>query len=201
MTEPIQVDYNTELDPLVEMLSKVKRPGDFYVTGSLEVPLPRLEIKGVGTISFPLPASQAKDLIRQAEQAPYGRGQETVVDPKVRKVWQVPADKVRIGGTSWEHTLSTILDRVAGGMGFKKTEVTAELYKLLLYDVGSFFQAHRDTEKAEGMFGTLVIVLPSFHKGGELVVRHAGREVIMDLRTKEVSEVTFAAFYADCEHE
>jgi hypothetical protein len=47
------------------------------------------------------------------------------------------------------------------------------MYKLLVYDQGSFFVSHRDTEKAPGMFATLVVVLPSASTGGELVVRHS----------------------------
>src|SRR5205814_2095368 len=60
---------------------------------------------------------------------------------------------------------------------------------------------HRDTEKVPGMFATLVIVLPSAHSGGELIVRHLGREVVFDLRPEDPSEVGFVAFYADCVHE
>ncbi len=70
-----------------------------------------------------------------------------------------------------------------------------------MYEDGGFFLPHRDTEKVDGMFGTLVIVLPSAHRGGELLIRHPGREVTLDLSNAEVSELTFAAFYADCEHE
>jgi len=51
------------------------------------------------------------------------------------------------------------------------------------------------------MFATLVVVLPSEYSGGELVVRHQGREVRLDLRRDEPSEAAFAAFYADCVHE
>jgi hypothetical protein len=79
--------------------------------------------------------------------------------------------------------------------------VVAELYKLLVYDQGSFFVEHRDTEKAPGMFATLVIVLPSLYTGGELVVRHRDREARLDLHGPEPSDVAFAAFYADCVHE
>jgi 2OG-Fe(II) oxygenase superfamily len=50
--------------------------------------------------------------------------------------------------------------------------VTATLYNLLIYDKGSFFVSHRDTEKAPGMIATLVLTLPSQPEGGELVVRH-----------------------------
>ena len=51
------------------------------------------------------------------------------------------------------------------------------------------------------MFATLVIVLPSISAGGDLVMRHKGREVRLELRSSDPSEVVFAAFYADCVHE
>jgi len=51
------------------------------------------------------------------------------------------------------------------------------------------------------MFATLVVTLPSAHTGGDLVVRHKGREVRLDVRCDEPSEAAFAAFYADCVHE
>lgn len=38
--------------------------------------------------------------------------------------------------------------------------VEAQLYKLLLYEQGSHFSMHRDTEKAEGMWGELWLPLP-----------------------------------------
>lgn len=198
---PIKVAYNDGLDALEDVLSDVNRPGDFHASGFLDTPLPRLDITGVGVVSFPLPAFQAREIIGQAAQAPYGRGEETIVDTSVRKVWQVPVEKVRLTGAAWTTALETILGRVTAGLGCQETPVSAELYKLLLYEPGGFFIAHRDTEKAEGMFGTLVISLPSFHSGGELVIRHAGREVVADLGTPEVSRLTYAAFYADCQHE
>lgn len=79
--------------------------------------------------------------------------------------------------------------------------IAAEFYKLLIYDQGSFFVSHRDTEKSPGMFATLVVVLPSASTGGELVIRHKGREVSLALHGEEPSEAVFAAFYADCPHE
>ena len=47
---------------------------------------------------------------------------------------------------------------------------------------------------------TLIIALPSLHTGGEVVIRHGGREVTLDLRSPDPSEASFAAFYADCVH-
>jgi hypothetical protein len=34
-----------------------------------------------------------------------------------------------------------------------------------------------------------------------LIIRHATREVSVNLSSPDVSELRFAAFYADCEHE
>jgi len=90
---------------------------------------------------------------------------------------------------------------VKTGLGCDDTIVTAELYKLLVYDRGGFFLAHRDTEKADGMFGTLVLTFPSTYRGGALRVRHAGREVTINTNATDPSELSYVAFYADCEHE
>jgi len=185
---------------LAVVLGKVRRPGDFFAAGTAELLAPLLEVDGVGPVALPLLPMQAKELIAVAEPAPYGRGQETVIDPAVRRCHQIGPDRVRIRGRHWARTLETILTRVAEGLGVD-TPITAEFYKLLLYDEGSFFIDHRDTEKTPGMFATLVIALPSSFVGGELVVRHKGREVRLDLRCDDPAEAAFAAFYADCVHE
>ncbi len=197
---PIEVPYNGRLKPLEDVLARVKRPGDFFAMGALDAPMPRIQIEGVGVLSFPVPRAQVRALIAQCERAPFGRGPETILDTSVRKVWQLER-KVEIGGRSWARTFDEILTTVAAQLGCADANVTAHFYKLLVYDAGAFFKAHRDTEKIDRMFGTLLIVLPSPHAGGDLVVRHAGRAVTLNLCGTEVSELTYAAFYADCEHE
>jgi hypothetical protein len=139
-------------------------------------------------------------LIAIAERAPYGRGAATIVDTKVRRTWQIGRDQVQVGGKHWQKTFDRVVALATDGLGVSEP-VSAELYKLLIYDKGSFFVSHRDTEKEPGMFATLVLALPSLSSGGELVVRHKGREVKLDLASDESSELAFAAFYADCVHE
>lgn len=200
--ESIHVSYAQGFEGLVEALKTLERPGDFQVSGKHESPMPLLSVQGVGQLSFPVPDSQARDLIAAAaERAPYGRGDQTLVDESVRKVWQIAPEKISLEGKGWASRFGELVNRVAEGLGLPPKEVRAEFYKLLIYDEGGFFQAHRDTEKAGGMFGTLVVTLPSAHEGGELLVRHAGREAVVDLRGTDPGEVGFAAFYADCEHE
>jgi hypothetical protein len=199
--EFIEVEYNQDLKPLESALSGVKRPGDFFVSGAIEIPMPKVNIEGAATLSFPIPEAQVAAIVRHAERAPYGRGEKTIVDTSVRRVWQIAASKVQVSGKSWATNFEAILSRVAAGLGCEGVTVAAELYKLLVYDKDGFFLPHRDTEKSDGMFGTLVLTLPSAYGGGELRIRHAGREVTIDTSGAEFSELAYVAFYADCEHE
>lgn len=185
---------------LAEALTKSRRPGDFYATGTVDMHPLRLEVDGIGQISLPLLPVQAAQLVDMAEQAPYGRGEETLVDTDVRRTWQVDATRLRISGRRWTEDLAQIVTRATQGLGVAG-RVEAELYKLLIYDTGSFFLPHRDTEKTAGMFATLVVVLPSPFSGGELIVRHGHQEARLELSRDEPSEIAYAAFYADCKHE
>ncbi len=199
--EYIEIEYNQELKALEAILSDVRRPGDFFIAGTIEIPMPRVEVEGVGTLSFPIPRPQIEAMVQHASQAPYGRGEETVVDTSVRNVWQIAPGAIKISGKSWAGNLENILSKVTAGLGCQDAKVSAELYKMLVYDRGGFFLAHRDTEKTAGMFGTLVVTLPSTYLGGALRIRHADREVTVETDATDPSEISFAAFYADCEHE
>jgi len=74
-------------------------------------------------------------------------------------------------------------------------------YKLLVYEAGSFFASHRDTEKIPNMFATLVVNLPSAHEGGELIISHAGQSQRYSFADSSLFAPRFVAFYADCYHE
>jgi hypothetical protein len=145
-------------------------------------------------------AAQVSRLVAVAEPSPFGRGLSTFVDPDVRRCWQVGAERVQFTGRTWPDTLSSIVKKATAGLGVSGA-VQADFYKLLIYEEGGFFLEHRDTEKADGMFATLVVVLPGSHEGGELVIRHKDEEVVLDLCPTDPGEVHFAASFADCRHE
>lgn len=187
-------------EELAIVLGAIERPGDFATSGTVDFGLPILHVEGVGQISLPLLPAQAELIIAEAGLAPFGRGEQTVFDTDVRRTWQLGPDKVKIGGKGWSRVLDSIVAAIPEGLGVS-APVEAQFYKLLMYDKGGFFLAHRDTEKASGMFATLVIVLPGESEGGELVIRHDGREKVFDLRRADPGELGYAAFYADCVHE
>ena len=86
---------------LASLLGTVRRPGDFFAAGTAELLAPSLAIEGVGPVALPLLPEQAERIVGVAEAAPYGRGEETVVDPAVRRCWQIGPDRVRLGGRHW----------------------------------------------------------------------------------------------------
>lgn len=64
----------------------------------------------------------------------------------------------------WQAYVDSVTSRVTAELGVDSAaDVKAELYKLLLYQEGDHFVPHRDTEKADGMFATMTILLPSQH--------------------------------------
>ena len=48
-----------------------------------------MKVEGFGFVKFPLAPRDAKKLIGLCERAPFGRGEETVVDVTVRNTWQL----------------------------------------------------------------------------------------------------------------
>ena len=195
------IEYARGHERLEELLGSIDRPGNYCVGGRLYLPMPRVVVDGVGELSFPVPRGQLKALIGAAERAPYGKGRRTLVDTSVRDCRQIDARNVRLLGRAWPDSLARIMDLVAEGLGLAAERLGAELYKLLIYPQGGFFEEHRDTEKVPGMVATLSLSLPAAGSGGEIVVRHGGRETTFDLTASEPSELSFAAFYADCLHE
>ena len=197
----VNVVYNERQEPLEVLLRTIDRPGDYSMQDRLLAPMPRVDVEGAHSLSFPITEGQAGSLAAAAEPAPYGRGEQTLLDRSVRACGQIDAARVRITGGAWHDTLAQVVTRAATGLGCPPEHTFAHLYKLLVYEPGGFFAPHRDTEKVDGMVATLVVSLPVAGAGGELVVRHRERKMVVDLRTEEPSELAFAAFYADCVHE
>ena len=107
------------------------------------MPLPSLSINNApdNILGLPLCDCQLKSIIDSSTPAPFGRGEETVVDTSVRRTWQLSPTQFSINSSQWEDQLQTLLDKVARELGCDSNmTVTCELYKLLLYEPGGFFK-------------------------------------------------------------
>lgn len=158
-----------------------------------------VEVRGVGPLRLPVTADQARQLRAISRPARYGQGERTLVDPRVRDTWEIPKSRVKIDRRRWNKTLGPVLDRLRADLGIPAgCRLHAELHSMLVYAPGQFFAPHQDSEKADGMLATLVVMLPGASRGGSLVVEHAGARVTYRPSGKLLSLV---AFYADCHHE
>jgi len=77
---------------------------------------------------------------------------------------------------------------------------------LLCLGKGSFFKPHVDTPRSNKMFGSLVVVFPSPHEGGALLLRHRNYEWTFDsgkalAAAKNEPLIGYVAFFSDIEHE
>jgi hypothetical protein len=187
---------------LLQALAKIDRPGSFCTSGSYPALLPGLDVSGLGQVGLPLTATTAKELQKYCEQAPYGKGEQTLVDTNVRRVWRMTPERFALTNPDWQPFLHDMLGKVQNGLGLENQPLESHLYDLLLYEPGSFFLPHKDGEKLDRMVATLVVVLPSAYQGGELVVRHEGEEQTFDFAGPGSQfRIHYAAFYADCQHE
>lgn len=153
-------------------------------------------------MGLPLTAAQARKLIKHCQQAPYGKGDETLVNTKVRRTWEMDPDQFRLTNPKWNNLVSSIVDGMQRELGLENCNLTAHLYKLLVYEKGGFFLPHRDGEKLDRMVATLVIGLPSVHKGGELIITHEDQQMRIAFDgAASGHELSYAVFYADCQHE
>jgi len=190
------------MEAILKALRKIKRPGTFVTSGVIEPCFIGLEITDVGTVGLPLSENQAQTIIEHCYQAPYGHGEETILDTDVRRTWQMEPQNIHIHNPQWQIVMRDLVAQIAKQLGLGECRVSHHLYKLLIYETGDFFTSHRDTEKVNNMFGTLLIALPSEHEGGELFVRHTGLEEMIYFGGKNKHyQIQYAAFYADCKHE
>jgi len=187
---------------VVNCIKEAKGSGRFVSSGTATFRFPQLEIKDLGELSYPVNTMQANALIQVAQKAPFGKGRQTIIDNNVRSVWEIDAANLYFTGGQWAVFLESLLSKIKPQLGIEDYTISAHLYKMLIYEKGGFFLSHKDSEKEKGMFATLVIGLPCKHTGGELVVSFEGKEEVIDFAEGSADyKISYAAFYADCDHE
>lgn len=169
----------------------------FCAEGHLPIDALTVSVKDLGPLASPLPPATAQALHAASTPARHGRRDKTLLDKRVRDTGELRADTLAL---RWAEGASDALQaEVASALGLQQIE--ARLHNLLVYGPGQFFKPHQDTEKHPGMVGTLVLVWPSPHIGGELVVRHGSEQAHFASQHLNADTIRWFAFYADCRHE
>ncbi|KAI9061875.1 hypothetical protein FKP32DRAFT_1677805 [Trametes sanguinea] len=160
---------------------------------------------------------QLQHLADTCDPATFGVKGRDVYDEAYRKAGKLDA---RHFALTWSPASAALLDVVRDQLFFETmsrtfppdqtTNIRAELYKLNVYGPQSFFKRHVDTPRDDTMFGSLVIVYPTTHEGGELVLRSYDegprrKKWTVDssslLSQTNTPSIAYAAFFSDVEHE
>ena len=193
--DPPRVCYSADRDGLVRMLIEEQRAGAWTEGASNDGPT--IAVKG-RTLACPPTDEDIEWLEEHASPAPFGRGEETLLDPKVRDSRQIEAEHIELEGDAWARLEGAMRSAIATDMGLADTTVHLEPLKLLLYTKGMHFDTHADTEKTPGMVASAALVVPGEYTGGALVVEHEGKTLRAGADGSARSR--WVAWYADCRH-
>ena len=193
--DPPHVSYGSDRSGLVALLGDELRASP-WALGADDAG-PTLKVRG-RTLRCPVTEHDLEWLEGVAAPAPYGRGEETLLDPAVRNAFQIGANDVSLGTAAWDALRAEMLRTVAADMGLADATLRLEPLKLLLYRAGGHFAEHADTEKTAGMIASLALIVPGDYEGGALVVEHGAER----LRAGDGGSPRWrwVAWYADCRH-
>jgi hypothetical protein len=116
---------------LAALLGELNVPGSFSARKTAPVDDLHLEVRGIGRLSFPVPPEQATQL---CEIARPGRGEQTLLDRRLRDTSEIPRSRVKIDKRRWSKTLMPVLDAVRHDLGLPSgCGLEAELHSMLVY--------------------------------------------------------------------
>ena len=172
----------------------------FYAEETLNLSDLSITVDGIGSLTFPLSLDEVLRLKALGYPAKFGRGEQTILDKEVRDTAEIAVDLLAV--TYNEENFFAFLAKIRDQLGLPdKARLTAHLHNLLIYGPGQFFKPHQDSEKLNGMVATLVIVLPSPHIGGDLVITQKKEKHRFSSQHLTADNLRCVAFYSDCLHE
>jgi hypothetical protein len=88
----------------------------------------------------------AQLIVVASHAAPFGKGEKTIVGEKVRKMWEFSLRNFDITNPVWKAFSDSIVAKLSAGLGADAIRhgVSAEVYKLFLYDKGSMLKQHQE---------------------------------------------------------
>lgn len=158
-----------------------------------------VEVEGIGTVDLPLKKSSIEGLISCSSKAKFGWHEEAIQDENFRNTHEIVAEKLRV--TIEPSSMTRLLTSVREDLGLDKLrDLSPHLHNMLIYSPGQFFDMHQDSERINNVIATLVVVLPSTHIGGDLVIHHGAEQHVFSTENIEETAVKCIAFYADYMH-
>lgn len=180
-------------------------PAPYFTTGyvdgcpSLKVIVSEPNLHEV--IVFKHPYASVEEIYPLAEQSQVGTVKTTLYRQDARKSREFA--NIEVLDDTWRDTVTSVCGQVKKVLAPGATRVNADLYKLLIYRKGDFFNCHQDAQHSARMFATLLFLLPVKYTGGEFNIyeprnSYRGENVIED--KQEPDGCSWVAFYTDVRH-
>ncbi|KAJ7684543.1 hypothetical protein DFH06DRAFT_10104 [Mycena polygramma] len=144
--------------------------------------------------------------LSKSKPSPFGKGEETVLDPTYRNGREIVAADIELGNFSEKSISEEIRRALFPG---ESREVSLKLYKLAIYEKGGHFDWHRDTTHSDDHHATVLIALNTSWTGGDLKLRREDVTVSPDMHP-EIGKgyggamvcysLQLVTFYTDIEH-
>ncbi|KAI9464366.1 hypothetical protein HD554DRAFT_2026474 [Boletus coccyginus] len=192
----------------VKALNDVLTDRDPFCRGVCSVPEHQfLLYYGQGTdlhrVDFAHSTTEELEALSQACQpASFGLNNKDVLDETYRKAGKMDLDAF---ATLLDPRSLGIHDIIERDLLATDQAVEFELSKLNVYAKDGFFKAHQDTPRGDNMFGSLVVVLPAQHEGGQFSLRLGDQHWIADFTDQFAAatepSICFIAFFSDVEHQ
>jgi hypothetical protein len=135
-------------EELSDTLDSIQSSGKFAAFEQLDSFVnPDVFVPGIGSIRLPLQEQAARSLIQKCHQAPFGKGEQTIIDISVRNTWELDATQFELRNPAWPKYIKQITRSALKELGFDEEDmfgIRTELYKLLLYEKGAMFKPHKE---------------------------------------------------------
>ncbi|KAJ7193826.1 hypothetical protein GGX14DRAFT_405192 [Mycena pura] len=163
-------------------------------------------IKIAGEDAGTIWAPKVDVILSKSTASPFGKGDETVLDPEYRNGREVVAADVELGSFPENDINEAIQKALFPG---ESRKVSLSLYKLAIYEKGGHFDWHRDTTHSDDHHATVLVALNTSWSGGDLKLRRENVTVSPDMHTKMVKlwaggtgreTLGAVAFFTDIEH-
>lgn len=182
------------------LLDSCKIRSFFTTDKSNEIPLIKI---GHEYLSLPFTKYEFEKFHKYLQKSPFGKGEETIFDETFRKGYEISKEKIHLSIKLKDMIDSKIIPKIKADLSPENTSISCELYKMVIYDEGGFFKPHKDTQRTQNHFGTLILFLPSVYEGGDFIISHGDitRTFNHSVKEDEELEIQWLSFFADCVHE
>ncbi|KAH8752820.1 hypothetical protein F5883DRAFT_651348 [Diaporthe sp. PMI_573] len=180
---------------LLDSIDQVEGAGNFATGGVIEEhPNPCISVREGKVVSLPLRAEDARALEALSDVSV-----ETAIDDAVSVI---DAENITIHNPTWSGFVDRLAKRAAWEMGVPpgadgKPGIRAKLSRSLLYGRGATVKAEAGTVDMEGIFGRLIICLPSPHTGGTAHFRHGKTTISLSYANTSAFSCSHIAWLPD----